>query len=182
MVSDFHALAQAFLPDGHGLERSTGCGEKGKSFPINRSDADDEIIRFKLNEWAIWGEGAKSCDCLFLCKKSKSSRFVVVLVELKGDDTKSTFRQIASTTELLCRKSSFKSAGHGKACVEPKEIEHAGRVIAYIVASSGGKVGGMWQAEAAKLKPKKILMQRVHKPGNHITVDELYKQAFGEVS
>lgn len=182
MDSPFHAMAKAFLPDGHDVENSTACGEKGKSIPVLRSDSDDTIIRFKLSEWRVWGEGQKSCDCLFLCKKAKCSNFVVVLVELKGDDTKSAFGQIASTSGYLCQRSSFVSAGHGKAGAQSNGLAHSGRIVAIIVARSGGKVGGMWQVEAAKLKRKNILMQSVHKPGNAITVNDLYNLAFGGAS
>jgi hypothetical protein len=175
-------MARAFLPDGHDLEAATACGEKGKNFPVLRSDADDIIIRFKLSEWNVWGQGTKSCDCLFLCKKNNTPQFVIVLVELKGYDTRSAFDQIASTAGLLCKASSFKAAGHCKAGLKSADVGHGGRVVAFIVAPGGGKAAGMWQVEAAKLKRKKILMQSVHKPGNVIKVDDLYHLAFDEKS
>lgn len=180
MGDDFQALVLRFAPDGYVVDASTSCSEQAKSIAVRRSAADDNVIRFKLGEWS-WPDGVKNCDCLFLCKKKNSPRFVLALVELKGRDTKSAFQQISSTTALLCKRSSFKTAGHAKAgeCAGPG---HDGQVVAFIVAPGGGKVGGMWQAEAAKLKPKRILMQPVCKPGVEITVDQLYKKAFGEVS
>ncbi|GFK95585.1 hypothetical protein NNJEOMEG_03453 [Fundidesulfovibrio magnetotacticus] len=181
MDSPFHALARLFLPEDHELDRSTRCGEKGKSLPICRSDSEDVIIRFKLSEWDVWEQGMRSCDCLFLCKKSKSSRFVLVLAELKGYDTRTAFAQIACTAKTLCKSSSFVSAGHGKAGDTKGIPGHGGRTVAYVVAPGGGKIGGLWQNEARKLKPYNILMQPVHKPGVEITVNELYKIAFDEV-
>lgn len=182
MDSVFADLVESFLPDGVVMNSGTACSERGKNLNVQRTAPTDTILRLKLNDWTVWPHGEKSCDCLVLCKKADRKDFVALLVELKGDDTKSAYGQIENTAAMLCKKTGIRLAGHVKAgngsaqC--PTAQGHGGRLVAVIVAPGEGNARGLFQRKAAHLYKKRILLLPIRRPGNPLTIDDLYREAY----
>lgn len=184
MDKALQTLAKSFLPEGVTLSSRTVCSGSGKTLTIDRADREDTIIRLELSEWKVWPHGQKSCDCLVLCKKKDCKKFVALLVELKGDDTKSAYVQIENTAAMLCKKDGLAMAGHvkaGAATAVCKSVHgHEGKLVAVIVAPGEGNGRGLYQKKVRYLAKKKILLLPIRRPGIPLTIDFLYEEAFAE--
>jgi hypothetical protein len=180
-------MLKAFIPASALSNPGASCKEKGKSISF-RKEAGDIVHCLDLKEaiktWNDWPQGAASCDCVFICGQEGRGTFLVLLAELKGDDTQRAMEQILRTAEVFCKKSpsGFAGGGHGMAKKSPfspgnRSVNHGKIVLAAIACRSGGRVGSGWQDEQKRLRNNKIkLLDR--QPANKVfTVSELFKEA-----
>ena len=179
MANDLSELLRNFLPEHVFSSVGTSCSERRHRVSFQRESDDDLIYYLDIKSSCLW-QNTPSCDGLFVCSRKGRDDFLVLLVELKGDDTRKAFEQLLATGKQLCKGSAFPKAGHGKAKAmsfagEDCPRHPRGMILATIASRSGGNAAPNWQD-----KEKQLLRQRiklVSRVGISCTVGELYKKA-----
>lgn len=114
---------------------------KGRVFSI-RLQGRDDAMGLDLDAFTDWPKERKRCDGLFLCLPEGSSRFIVVLVELKGGHVEKALTQLRETVSVLCKRREDHHGVHSDANlirgfrkIAPEG--HGKRLLGCIVASKG---------------------------------------------
>lgn len=180
MKNDYLDVLRRFLPEEVVKQAQASCREQRKSVAFRR-EKGDAVHCFAMKSCQNWPKDDSSCDCLFVCSRTDRNDFLVVLVELKGDDTKKAFAQIEKTAAKLCANTgqAFDLAGHGKGGRSPGSgaYHHRGFVVAVVAAPSGGNAAPAWQVKRKQLKQKSIILLDRHPPQTVLTVKQLYRLA-----
>jgi len=173
-----------FLPPSALANPRASCKEKAKSVSFRKSPGDVVCcldLKQAIKDWDDWPEGFSSCDCLFVCGQEGRTEFLVLLVELKGDDTEKAMEQLRSTARLLCARSSFQAVGHGMAAKAGHKagcmFSHGKQVFAAIAARSGGRAAASWQEERKRLRAHGVRLLDRQPAQKEFTVAELFQAA-----
>jgi hypothetical protein len=119
------------------VSNSSSAEEKGRRFSIHPQPGD-EIWRVHVD--GCWvRDNVKRVDYLFW-GRSASSRQVILLVELKGQDFGGALQQIESTLQRLCRRSGSNIIHTGHHRASPgHELHGTGGVRATKLTASSGR-------------------------------------------
>lgn len=174
-----------FLPPSALANPGASCKEKAKSVSFRKSPGDVVCcldLKQAIKDWDDWPSGVPSCDCLFVCGQEGRDEFLVLLVELKGDDTEKAMEQFRSTAKVLCHGSGFPGAGHGMAAKAgisrgSSSATHGKQVLAVIASRSGGRAALSWQDERKRLRTHKIKLLDRQPVQKVYTVGELFQAA-----
>lgn len=176
---------KSFFPPAVLSNPGASCREKAKSVAF-RNDPGDIVccldVKEAIKAWPDWPEGQPSCDCLFVCGQEGRKDFLVLLVELKGDDTERAMEQFRSTAKVFCHGSAFPFAGHGMAAKSGFKgsecaFTHGRHVLAAIASRSGGRAALSWQDERKRLRTHRIKLLDRQPAQTVLTVNELFKVA-----
>jgi hypothetical protein len=182
------SLGQAlkhFLPEAALGNPGASCKEKRKSVSFSKKSGDFVCcldLKEAIKTWPDWPEGQASCDCLFVCGQEGRDEILVLLAELKGDNTDKAMEQFRATAKLFCKGSTFVDAGHGRAAklgYKPGScgLSHGKIVLAVIASPSGGRAASSWQNERKQLRTQGIKLLDRQPAQKIFSVDELYRAA-----
>jgi len=105
------ALADLFPADSFLPGLGIGKGERVFSIRLRRQE---EAVGIKLDDVCEWPLGRKRCDGLFVGVLSPAERFLVILVELKGNHVARAIEQIKETALILCKQPDDMFGVHSK--------------------------------------------------------------------
>lgn len=155
--------------------RGLSLQEHGKEFSIRVTSGQD-AVGLRLDGGRLGGGRGKSCDAVFVLHDSSRDAALVVLVELKGRDTKKALRQIRESFDRLCARNPD-NAVHAHPVVGrfrqrlPKGTGHRERVLGVVVARHGLSL--RQQDRARNARDGLVVVQR--KERVHANVSELYE-------
>ena len=86
--------------------------EKGRVFSLQVDCAREFCIIIKPDLCPSWPDDKRRCDGILIAYRNGWDDLVVVFIELKGGHIEKALRQIESSCEVMCKKSSMAPNKH----------------------------------------------------------------------